>query len=151
MEGMLMKVFRAIVLLALAATYANTSKGQAGVRELAFGNDGHIGLGQVFAADGTTVQVPYRIEELIGYSKKEPNPGTSLKYNGDDELLLGVGSSMVDNTFYCLYHISGFRLEDGTVDSTKVDIDMAKHPSSAYLVVVYSKEEIIKTFEVIKK
>ncbi|CAL2083027.1 T9SS type A sorting domain-containing protein [Tenacibaculum sp. 190524A02b] len=97
------------------------------------------------------VQQPYEISTTLGVEiediqlnlKAYPNPTIN-------NLTLSIGNYTEKNVSYKLYTIQGRLLEAEKLKDVKTTINMESLPESAYMLSVYSNQNLIKTFKIIK-
>lgn len=73
-----------------------------------------------------------------------PNPTT-------DFIMLKVEDFQLENLSYQLFDMSGKLLESKLVENMETSIAMDQHPSATYFLKVIQKNEVVKSFKIIKK
>lgn len=73
-----------------------------------------------------------------------PNPTT-------DFVKLKVEDFQIENLSYQLFDMSGKLLESKLVENMETSIAMDQHPSATYFLKVIRKNEVVKSFKIIKK
>lgn len=106
------------------------------------------------AASGTVtegVQQPYEISIITGADNKfiqleitaYPNPVI-------DVLILTINTKDLSNTFYYLYDLNGKLLQNKKVSGTTTEISFKDLPQGVYFLKVYTNNNELKTFKIIK-
>jgi len=73
-----------------------------------------------------------------------PNPTTDI-------VKLKVEDFQMENLSYQLFDMSGKLLESKLVENVETSIAMDQHPSATYFLKVIQKNEVVKSFKIIKK
>ena len=148
-----------ILLLGLGGLHAQESPTATGGEATGTGGTVSYSVGQVVytTATGTNgsvaqgVQQPYEISTTVGINETtiylalsiHPNPTTNY-------ILLKIESEQVESLSYQLYDLQGKVIENKNVTAKNTSISMEALPAATYFLNVERKNQIIKTFKIIK-
>lgn len=157
-----MKFIKAIILiigLGVGALQAQNAVPTTGGEATGSGGTASYTIGQVAystnsGTSGTAtqgVQQPYEISTTLGTDLKKinlelkvyPNPSTGILY-------LKIEGWRLSELSYQLLNIQGKLIEQHVIADFQTSIDMHSHARAVYLLNVHEKDELIKTFRIIK-
>jgi hypothetical protein len=147
----------AFLLLGLGGLHAQESPTATGGEATGTGGTASYTVGQVVyttntGANGSVVQgvqQPFEISTAVGINETGINLELSV-YPNPTANYLTLKTEDNTNLSYQLYDMQGKLIENKIVNSNATNISLAEQPSATYFLKVVKKNQIVKTFKILK-
>jgi hypothetical protein len=147
----------AFLLLGLGGLHAQESPTATGGKATGTGGTASYTVGQVVyttntGANGSVVQgvqQPFEISTAVGINETGINLELSV-YPNPTANYLTLKTEDNTNLSYQLYDMQGKLIENKIVNSNATNISLAEQPSATYFLKVVKKNQIVKTFKILK-